>query len=68
VKDPDTGDVIGSDETKVGLIEVTSVQQKFSKAKVIKSEGTLVVGAICRQVDKKEKDVESATPRATPGW
>ena len=68
VKDPDTGDIIGSDETKVGLIEVTSVQQKFSKAKVVKSEGTLAVGAICRQVEKKDKDEEPATPRATPGW
>ena len=68
VKDPDTGDVIGSDETKVGLIEVTSVQQKFSKAKVVKSEGPLTVGAICRQVEKKQKDEEPATPRATPGW
>lgn len=68
VKDPDTGDIIGSDETKVGLIEITSVQQKFSKAKVLKSEGTLTVGAICRQVEKKLKDVEPATPRATPGW
>ena len=68
VKDPDTGDVIGSDETKVGLIEITSVQQKFSKAKMLKSDGPLEVGAICRQVERKEKDVEAATPRATPGW
>lgn len=68
VKDPDTGDIIGSDETKVGLIEITSVQQKFSKAKVIKSQGAVTVGAICRQVEKKQKEVEPATPRATPGW
>ena len=68
IKDPDTGESIGQEETKTGLIEVTSVQQKFSKAKMIKSEGPLEVGAICRQVDRKEKDVEAATPRATPGW
>jgi curli biogenesis system outer membrane secretion channel CsgG len=68
VKDPDTGDIIGSDETKVGLIEITSVQQKFSKAKIVKSEGSLTVGAICRQVEKKQKNEEPATPRATPGW
>ncbi|OGV43892.1 MAG: hypothetical protein A2X48_05360 [Lentisphaerae bacterium GWF2_49_21] len=68
VKDPDTGESIGSEETKIGLIEVTSVQQKFSKAKILKSEGVLEVGGICRQVEKKEKDVEPATPRATPGW
>ena len=68
VKDPDTGDIIGSDESKVGLIEVTSVQQKFSKARVVKSEGALTVGAICRQVEKRKKDEEPAIPRATPGW
>ncbi len=68
VKDPDTGDVIGTDETKIGLIEVTSVQQKFSKAKIVKSDGVIEVGAICRQIEKKAKEVEPATPRATPGW
>ncbi len=68
VKDPDTGDVIGTDETKIGIIEVTAVQQKFSKAKIVKSDGVLTVGAICRQIEKKEQEAEPATPRATPGW
>ena len=39
VTDPDTGAVLGKEETKVGLVEITSVQPKFSKGRIIENNG-----------------------------
>lgn len=33
--DPDTGVLLGSEDTKVGRIQITSVEEKFSKAKTV---------------------------------
>ncbi len=44
--DPDTGEVLGSEETKVARIRVTQVLAKFSKAQVL--GGTPAVGQLCR--------------------
>jgi hypothetical protein len=44
--DPDTGEVLGSEETKVGRIRITQVLAKFSKAQVL--GGSPAVGQICR--------------------
>ena len=37
--DPDTGESLGSEETKVGSIKITSVQEKFSKASISTGNG-----------------------------
>ena len=48
--DPDTGDILGAEEKKVGLVEVQSVEAKFSKA-MLKSAGQPVkVGSVLRRV------------------
>jgi len=47
--DPDTGEVLGSEETEVGLIEVTDSTSRFSKAKVVESEAPVVEGSILRR-------------------
>jgi hypothetical protein len=39
VTDPDTGAVLGKEETKVGVVEITSVQPKFSKGKILDNNG-----------------------------
>ncbi len=44
--DPDTGEALGSDEEQIGLIKITAVRAKLSKAKII--EGGVEIGAICR--------------------
>jgi hypothetical protein len=68
VKDPDTGEVLGSSESKVAEIEVTDVLQKFSKAKIISSTGIITDGSICRRIETAKTEEAPATPRITPGW
>jgi curli biogenesis system outer membrane secretion channel CsgG len=46
IVDPDTGEMLGSDEELIGKIKVTAVRQKLSKAKIL--DGSVEVGAICR--------------------
>jgi curli biogenesis system outer membrane secretion channel CsgG len=42
--DPDTGETLGFDESRIGTIKVTSVQEKFSKATKV-SGGTIAKGS-----------------------
>jgi len=54
-KDPDTGEVLGAEEKKVGRIEINSVQPKFSKGMLIDGlVGAVEKGAICRAVSAKD--------------
>ncbi|TXK96898.1 hypothetical protein BMR02_10880 [Methylococcaceae bacterium HT1] len=46
--DIDTGESLGGSEEQVGLVEVTSVEGKFSKAKIIFGAGQIQYGDICR--------------------
>jgi curli biogenesis system outer membrane secretion channel CsgG len=69
VTDPDTGEVLGSEEIKVGEIEVTSVEAKFSKAKVIIASGIIAKGSICRSIEATPVETPApSTPAVTPGW
>jgi len=63
--DPDTGESLGSMEEEVGVVEVTSIQQKFSKAKIINGEGTIKKGALVRSRRVESKEVVPA--KLTPG-
>jgi curli biogenesis system outer membrane secretion channel CsgG len=64
IRDPETGEVIGNDEIKVGIAQVTEVTAKFSKAKPIYGYGdtptilTFVtppsVGSIVRMSSEQE--------------
>ncbi len=67
IKDPDTGAYLGSAEIKIGEIEVTEINPKFSKAKVLTADSTVRVGAICRSADKSTKKVK-VKPRLKPKW
>ena len=59
--DPDTGIVLGNTEKEIGIIKVTEVTNKFSKAEVIRGEASdIVAGQIARPTsvslrDKKKK-------------
>ena len=52
-KDPDTGEVLGAEETLMATIEVTQTTTKFSKAVVIDDSDVTVIskGSIARIVD-----------------
>jgi curli biogenesis system outer membrane secretion channel CsgG len=69
VRDPDSGEILGSDETEAGILLVSSVESKFSKATVVSSTGQIAVGAICRPVQEVEEEAAPAYPAAeVPKW
>jgi TolB-like protein len=69
VTDPDTGEVLGSNEEKVGSIRIIAVNARFSKGEIIKGEGRVLKGAICRKTEKSTAQTTApAYPRVTPGW
>jgi hypothetical protein len=52
IKDPDTGEILGSEETQTALLEVTESLARFSKARVI--EGAVEPGSIVRKLTSAE--------------
>ncbi|RLA23637.1 MAG: hypothetical protein DRQ62_06040 [Gammaproteobacteria bacterium] len=66
--DVDTGESLGGSETQVGLIEVTSVEGKYSKATIISGAMRIQYGDICRLQKTVLRDADPAYPRVTPGW
>lgn len=50
--DPDTGEMLGQDETYVGSIKITDVKSKFSIGTIL--EGDIQRGAIASKWDKKK--------------
>lgn len=46
--DPDTGEVLGNEEVNIGQVQITEVDPKFSKAKIITDNG-IDAGAILRR-------------------
>jgi hypothetical protein len=46
--DPDTGEVIGQEETVIGLLEVVDVRPKFSIAMMIYQAGDVSIGDVAR--------------------
>ena len=45
--DPDTGEVLGSEETQVGVVEIVRAEQKFSRARAV--TGQIGAGAALRR-------------------
>ncbi len=68
IVDVDTGESLGGDEEQVGIIEVTSVQRKITKAKIISGLGRIKYGDICKLQATIRQASEPAYPRVTPGW
>jgi len=62
--DPGSGESLGSAEEEVGVVEVTSIQKKFSKAKIISGERSIKKGALVRlrQVEPEEMAPVELTP------
>jgi curli biogenesis system outer membrane secretion channel CsgG len=66
--DVDTGESLGGSEEEVGMVEVTSVEVKFSKGKILSGAGKIQYGDICRPQKKNIKNAKPAYPKATQGW
>lgn len=61
--DPDTGEMLGQDETYIGAIKITDSKSKFSIGKII--EGDIKKGAVATQMSSKEgKRKEKAFDKA----
>ena len=57
--DPDTGEMLGQDETYIGAIKITDVKSKFSIGTIL--DGDIQRGAIASKLDKKKgKKIEKA--------
>lgn len=52
--DPDTGEVLGHDETRIGRIRITAVEKRFSRATVL--EGRVDKGAVCKRLSGDPKE------------
>ena len=50
--DPDTGEMLGQDETYIGSIKITDVKSKFSIGTIL--DGDIQKGAIASKMDKKK--------------
>lgn len=61
LKDPDTGEELGSAEEVVGTVEVTDIQNKFSMAKVVTGAGKIAKGAVVRVIEPVEPKQEEPT-------
>ena len=47
--DPDTGEILGAEETEIGLVEVISAEPKFSKARIVGEAPPIVAGSILKR-------------------
>ncbi|MDO9464560.1 MAG: CsgG/HfaB family protein [bacterium] len=63
VTDPDTGEVLGSEEEKVGRIKVIKALAKFSKAQILEGDGKIEKGMVCRKIREKELKQEKKSKR-----
>jgi len=69
VVDPDTGEVLGSEEMTAGEVVVYETQVKFSKCKIIKPTQRpedLKVGQICRPLETADADGPAQAPESKP--
>ena len=66
--DVDTGESLGGSEEEVGVIEITSVEVKFSKAKIISGEGNISYGDVCRPIQTATETQVPDYPEANSGW
>lgn len=71
IVDPETGEVLGHEESTVGELEVFEVQPRFSKCRIVKpvrSPEAICVGQICRPgvVALSAKPEPAAAPAASP--
>ena len=69
VVDPDTGEVLGSEEMTAGEVVVYETQVKFSKCRIskpVERPEDLMVGQICRPLETADADGPAQAPESKP--
>ena len=66
LKDPDTGEVLGKEEVKLGELVISEVLPKFSKAQIYGENRGIAPGMIVRQKLPRRKSNSDRGPRAAP--
>ncbi len=70
IKDPDTGESLGVEETEVGRIRITEMDMKRSKGIILTEPNSdITVGSICRLDDSprhSERDSKPLSPGSSP--
>ncbi len=49
IVDPDTGEVLGADETEVGLVEIVRAEAKYSTARLVSGDAEIAVGSTLKR-------------------
>lgn len=70
--DPDTGEVLGSEETEVGRVEITRSEQKFSRARVVGEPFQVAAGMTLKRSllaqQRRGDDQPSSRKRSGADW
>ena len=53
--DPDTGETLGSEETEVGLVEITRSEPRFSRARLLGGSAEVRVGSVLKRATQEGK-------------
>lgn len=64
--DPDTGEVLGSEETQVGTVQVTRVESRFSRAKTL--SGEVGIGVALKRIATEPEDGKKRKKRSGARW
>lgn len=64
--DPDTGEVLGSEETEIGVIEITRAEPNFSRAKAV--TGDIGEGVTLKRLVSEEPDQPKKRKRSGARW
>ena len=64
--DPDTGEVLGSDDTQVGVIQVTRAELRFSRAQAV--SGDVSVGDALKRVEPAPEASKKRRKRVRERW
>jgi len=59
---PDTGEILGQEEKKMAVLQITESDQKFSKAEVVEwltEEKNIPIGSLCRRIFETEQDEQA---------
>jgi hypothetical protein len=52
--DPDTGEILGAEETYIGMIQIESRAAKYSIGKILHKAGTINVGDTLQPLSNKQ--------------
>jgi curli biogenesis system outer membrane secretion channel CsgG len=57
IVDPDTGEVLGREEARVGTARIVEVRQRLLVARLLKSSGAIAPGYLVRSLDSEDGEV-----------